>query len=63
MQALLDNGLEMVVPDVVEVGEWRVIVNASHRQMAIDGTFDLALLERVQELIADYRMNSVAVVP
>jgi TRAP-type C4-dicarboxylate transport system substrate-binding protein len=63
LQALLDEGLEMVLPDEAEVGEWRVIVNASHRQMAIDGTFDLALLDRLQELIDDYRMNSVAVVP
>jgi TRAP-type C4-dicarboxylate transport system substrate-binding protein len=63
LQALLDEGLEMVLPDEAEVGEWRVIVNASHRKMAIDGTFDLALLDRVQELINDYRMNSVALVP
>jgi TRAP-type C4-dicarboxylate transport system substrate-binding protein len=63
LQALLDEGLEMVLPDEGEVGEWRVIVNASHRKMAIDGTFDLALLDRMQELINDYRMNSVALVP
>jgi TRAP-type C4-dicarboxylate transport system substrate-binding protein len=63
LQALLDEGLEMVLPDEAEVGEWRVIVNASHRKMAIDGTFDLALLDRMQELINDYRMNSVALVP
>jgi TRAP-type C4-dicarboxylate transport system substrate-binding protein len=63
LQALLDEGLEMVLPDEAEVGEWRVIVNASHRKMAIDGTFDLDLLDRMQELINDYRMNSVAPVP
>ena len=61
LQALLDNGMEMVSPDTVEVGEWRTIVNDSHRQMAIDGTFDIELLDRVQELIEDYRGDSAAV--
>ena len=61
LQALLDNGLEMVSPDAVEVSEWRTIVNDSHRQMAIDGTFDIELLDRLQELIDDYRSNPAAV--
>jgi len=61
LQALLDNGLEMVSPNTVEVSEWRAIVNDSHRQLAIDGTFDIELLDRVQELIEDYRGDTVAV--
>ena len=61
LQALLDNGLELVSPDAVEVREWRAIVNDSHRQMAIDGTFDIELLDRVEELIDDYRSDTAAV--
>jgi TRAP-type C4-dicarboxylate transport system substrate-binding protein len=61
LQALLDNGLEMVSPNEVEVSEWRAIVNDSHRQMAVDGTFDIELLDRVQELIEDYRGDTAAV--
>jgi TRAP-type C4-dicarboxylate transport system substrate-binding protein len=60
LQALLDNGLEMVSPNEVEVSEWRAIVNDSHRQMAVDGTFDIELLDRVQELIDDYRGDAAA---
>jgi TRAP-type C4-dicarboxylate transport system substrate-binding protein len=63
LQALLDNGLEMVSPDTADLGEWRTIVNASHRQMAMDGTFDIALLDRMQELIEDFRDGSAAVAP
>ena len=61
LQALLDNGLELVSPDAVDVSEWRTIVNDSHRQMAIDGTFDIELLDRVQELIEYYRSDTAAV--
>jgi TRAP-type C4-dicarboxylate transport system substrate-binding protein len=63
LEALLDNGLKMVSPDTAEVDEWRVIVNASHRQLAADGAFDPVLLDQVQLLIDQYRVNLVAVVP
>ena len=61
LQALLNNGLEMVSPNAMEVSEWRTIVSDSHRKMANDGTFDIELLDRVQELIADYRSDTAAV--
>jgi hypothetical protein len=57
----LDNGLEMVSPNAMEASEWRTIVNDSHRQMAIDGAFDIELLDRVQELIETYRSDTAAV--
>lgn len=60
LQALLDNGLQMVTPDTAQLNEWRSIVNASHRQMASDGTFDMALLDQMQGLIKAYR-NGTAV--
>jgi TRAP-type C4-dicarboxylate transport system substrate-binding protein len=63
LEALLDNGLKMVSPDTAEVDEWRVIVNASHRQLAADGAFDPVLLDQVQLLIDQYRVNLAAVVP
>jgi hypothetical protein len=63
LEALLDNGLKMVSPDTAEVDEWRVIVNASHRQLAADGAFDPVLLDQVQLLSDQYRVNLVAVVP
>jgi TRAP-type C4-dicarboxylate transport system substrate-binding protein len=63
MQALLDNGLKMVSPDSAEVSEWRTIVNASHRQLAMDGTFDIALLDQIQDLIQSYRNGSAAAAP
>ena len=63
LQALLDNGLEMVSPDMVDVDEWRSIVNASHRQLATGGTFDPVLLDQLQVLIDAYRINEAVVAP
>jgi TRAP-type C4-dicarboxylate transport system substrate-binding protein len=55
MQALLESGLQMVEPDAEEVSHWRVIVSRSHQQLAQDGVFDQAILERMQSLLAGYR--------
>ena len=55
LQALLSNGLKMVTPDTAQLNEWRAIVNASHRQMASEGTFDVALLDQMQGLMKAYR--------
>ena len=49
-----------MIPDTSEVGEWRSIVNASHRQLAADGTFDIELLDQLQDLIRSYRNGSAA---
>jgi len=57
--ALLSNGLQMVKPDTAQFNEWRAIVNASHRQMASEGTFDVALLDQMQGLIKAYRNGTV----
>jgi hypothetical protein len=38
-----------------EAAEWRAIVNRSHRQLAAEGQFDAALLERMQVLIDEFR--------
>jgi len=63
LQALLDSGLEIVSPDSANIDEWRTIVNASHRQLATDGTFDQDLLDQVQVLLDSYRINEAAVAP
>jgi len=55
MQALLDNGLQLVEPDPSEVAQWRRIVNQSHRQLGEEGVFDLPLLDRIEALLEDYR--------
>ncbi|RPH98914.1 MAG: C4-dicarboxylate ABC transporter [Lysobacterales bacterium] len=60
LQALLDSGLELVEPDPAEAAQWREIVNRSHRQLAENGQFDLALLERMQALIGEFRRGAAA---
>jgi TRAP-type C4-dicarboxylate transport system substrate-binding protein len=55
MQALLDGGLEKLSPDAAEMDQWREVVHHSHRKMAEDGVFDLALYERIQGMLSDYR--------
>ncbi len=61
LQALLDSGLELATPDGGEVSEWRVIVNASHGQLAADEVFDPRLLNRIQTLLDQYRNDQLVV--
>ena len=63
MLALLESGLQMVEPNAAEVAQWRGIVSRSHRQLAGEGVFDLALLERLQRLLDDYRQGKIVMVP
>jgi TRAP-type C4-dicarboxylate transport system substrate-binding protein len=58
LQALLENGLQMVSPDTADVPQWRSIVNDSNRKLATDGAFDPALLDRMQMLIRDYQAKT-----
>lgn len=55
MQALLESGLKMAVPDQAEVSRWREIVLDSHRKLATKGVFDFRLLDQMQELLLEYR--------
>ena len=55
MQALLESGLKMAVPDQAEVSRWREIVLDSHRKLAAKGVFDFRLLDQMQELLLVYR--------
>jgi hypothetical protein len=63
LAALLDNGLNMVPPDSGQIGEWRGIVNQSAVELAKSGTFDIALLDQMQELLNTYRSDAVAAAP
>jgi TRAP-type C4-dicarboxylate transport system substrate-binding protein len=63
LQALLENGLQMVLPDTANVNEWRSIVNDSNRALARAGAFDEALLDRMQALIREYKSGVAANLP
>ena len=54
-QALLDGGFERISPDPGEVAQWREIVSQSNRKQAAEGVFDLALYDRIQALLTEYR--------
>jgi TRAP-type C4-dicarboxylate transport system substrate-binding protein len=60
LQALQENGLQMVATDPAEHSEWQQIVNASHRKLGEDGVFDLEVLERMQSLVEEYRVGRIA---
>ena len=60
LQALLENGLEMVSPETADVDEWRGIVSASNRSLANEGAFDPALLDQMQLLIKEFQGDVVA---
>lgn len=55
LQALLENGMQWAVPDAGEVEEWRRIVSESHHKLARDGVFDIAILDRMDELLGEFR--------
>ncbi|MEE4218000.1 MAG: TRAP transporter substrate-binding protein DctP [Xanthomonadales bacterium] len=55
MQALLESGLEKLSPNAAEVAEWSKVVNRSHLELGEEDVFDIALYERIQALLAEYR--------
>ncbi len=63
LQALLENGLQMVLPDAADVNQWRGIVSESNRSLAKEGAFDPALLDRMQLLISEYQDGTAASSP
>jgi TRAP-type C4-dicarboxylate transport system substrate-binding protein len=54
-QALLNGGFEKISPDAAQVEQWRDIVSTSNRNQATEGVFDLALYDRIQDLLTTYR--------
>lgn len=63
LQALLENGLEMVLPDIADVDEWRSIVYDSNRKLGEEGAFDLTLLQQMQSLIREYQGGAADMAP
>lgn len=55
LEALLQSGLELVKADANEVAGWKRRVNQSHAAEASDGALDAALLNRLQDMLQDYR--------
>lgn len=55
MEALLESGLKKLSPNAAEVEEWSKVVNQSHRELAEEGVFDIALYDRILTLLAEYR--------
>jgi TRAP-type C4-dicarboxylate transport system substrate-binding protein len=55
LDGLLETGLQMVQPTQGQVPEWREKIVASQIEQAKQGAFDLALFERMRELLTEYR--------
>jgi TRAP-type C4-dicarboxylate transport system substrate-binding protein len=58
LQALLENGMQMVQPDAGDVDQWRAIVNESNRALGKTGAFDEQLLDQMLGLIREYRSGA-----
>ncbi len=63
LEALLENGLEMVSPDNSDVSEWRSVVSASNSNLAGEGAFDPVLLDEMRLLVKEYRGSVAAKAP
>lgn len=58
LQALQDSGLELVTPDPAEAASWREAVIASQAKLGEKGELDPALLQKMQQILAEYRSQS-----
>lgn len=58
MEALLNSGLQMVSPDTSEVVTWQAAVGRSLEEQVKAGNIDAALLQQMQQLLAEYRSRS-----
>jgi TRAP-type C4-dicarboxylate transport system substrate-binding protein len=54
-EAMINKGVERIVPDPAKIAEIREIVQASNRSMAEQGEFSLDLYEQLLGYIAEYR--------
>jgi TRAP-type C4-dicarboxylate transport system substrate-binding protein len=58
LQALQNSGLELVSPESAEVETWRKAIVAAQVQLGSKGEFDPALLQKMQQLLAEYRSQA-----
>ncbi len=60
LKALQDSGLQLVSPDQSEALVWRKAVTQSQQKLSKSGEFDAALLQQIEQLLAEYRSRSGA---
>jgi TRAP-type C4-dicarboxylate transport system substrate-binding protein len=58
LQALQNSGLELVSPELAEVETWRTAIVNAQLQLGGKGEFDPALLQKMQQLLAEYRSQA-----
>jgi len=57
MQALIDDGMQLIEPDRGQIPKWSALVRASNRELAKGGLLDIKLLDQVDCYLAAYRSN------
>lgn len=55
MQALIDDGMQLIEPERGQVPKWSALVRASNRKLARNGLLDEKLLDQVDCYLAAYR--------
>jgi TRAP-type C4-dicarboxylate transport system substrate-binding protein len=58
-EALLNSGIESVVPDEQEISRIRDLLRKSNRDMAVQGVFSLDLYDQMMQYVQEYRMGDV----
>ncbi|HKX54564.1 MAG TPA: TRAP transporter substrate-binding protein DctP, partial [Xanthomonadales bacterium] len=58
LQALQNSGLELVSPEAAEVETWRKAIMAAQVHLGSKGEFDPALLQQMQQLLAEHRSRA-----
>lgn len=59
-QALLDDGMKPVTPDLGQMSEWHAVVRESNHQLAGEGVVDTALLNEVECYVSAHRSGDTA---
>lgn len=59
-QALIDNGMQPVTPDLGQIPEWRNVIQASNRRLADDGVIDIRLLDELECYLTGFRAGNQA---
>jgi TRAP-type C4-dicarboxylate transport system substrate-binding protein len=59
-KALLEDGMQAVVPDQGQIPEWQGMIRDSNHRLANEGVIDVGLLTEVECYVAAYRENNLA---
>ncbi len=60
MQALINSGLQKVLPDDGQIPRWREIIFKSNRKMAEQGAFSVELLDELKQHLLAFRSSQSA---